>query len=226
MAKKTTIAGRRRHTEEDGYNDSDDDIYDSRSLRSPVTENPYKPNLKRTSCVSLFISGQRVPSSYSALGESSPSRLLDELAGGYPYVSFDQLLQISDIISLHVPLSAATTHLIGAAEISKVMPGVVIINTARGAVIDEGDMAVALENGHIAAVGLDVYKKEPLIDERLVKNERALRVPHLGTHTKDPSQGGVHGYGKRYPGSLRQRIVDHSPGATWPRFIDSELSSL
>lgn len=122
-------------------------------------------------------------SAWAALDESSPSRLLDELAGGYPYVSFDQLLQISDIISLHVPLSAATTHLIGAAEISKVMPGVVIINTARGAVIDEGDMAVALENGHIAAVGLDVYEKEPLIDERLVKNERALRVPHLGTHT-------------------------------------------
>lgn len=76
MAKKTTTAKRRRRAEEDGYNDSDDDIDDSRSLRSlsislsvslrsAVTESPYKPNLKRTSCVSSFIREQRVPSSYS-----------------------------------------------------------------------------------------------------------------------------------------------------------------
>lgn len=119
------------------------------------------------------------------MDESSPSGLSDELAGGCPYDSLDQLLQTSDIISLHVPLSAATTHLIDAAEIAKVKPGVVIINTARGAIIDEGAMAAALDNGYIAAVGLDVYEKEPLIDERLVKNERALLVPHLGTHTTE-----------------------------------------
>ncbi|KAF7557563.1 hypothetical protein G7Z17_g597 [Cylindrodendrum hubeiense] len=111
--------------------------------------------------------------------------LSDELADGCPYVSFDQLLQSSDIISVHVPLSAATKHLIGAAEIAKMKPGVVIINTARGAIIDEAAMATALDEGHIAAVGLDVYEREPLIDERLVKNERALLIPHLGTHTTE-----------------------------------------
>ncbi|WQF78958.1 Putative D-isomer specific 2-hydroxyacid dehydrogenase, catalytic domain-containing protein [Colletotrichum destructivum] len=109
--------------------------------------------------------------------------LSDELAAGCPYVSFDELLETSDIISVHVPLSAATKHLVGAAEIAKMRPGVVLINTARGAVIDEGAMAEALDAGHIAAVGLDVYEREPLVDERLVKNERALLVPHLGTHT-------------------------------------------
>lgn len=109
--------------------------------------------------------------------------LTDELAAGRPYVSFDALLRTSDIISVHVPLSAATTHLIGAAEIAKMKPGVVLINTARGAVIDEEAMAVALDEGRIAAVGLDVYEKEPLVNERLVQNERALLVPHLGTHT-------------------------------------------
>ncbi|KAH7157258.1 D-isomer specific 2-hydroxyacid dehydrogenase [Dactylonectria estremocensis] len=111
--------------------------------------------------------------------------LSNELAAGCPYVSFDQLLQTSDIVSLHVPLSTATKHLIGAAEIAKMKPGVVIINTARGAIIDEAAMAAALDDGHVAAVGLDVYEKEPLIDERLVKNERALLVPHLGTHTTE-----------------------------------------
>ncbi|KAH7076385.1 D-isomer specific 2-hydroxyacid dehydrogenase [Paraphoma chrysanthemicola] len=109
--------------------------------------------------------------------------LSEELALGAPYVSFDQLLAESDIISVHVPLSAATKHLIGPAEIAKMKPGVVIVNTARGAIIDEAAMAKALDEGHVAAVGLDVYEREPLIDERLVKNERALLVPHLGTHT-------------------------------------------
>ncbi|KAK2730988.1 hydroxyisocaproate dehydrogenase [Colletotrichum kahawae] len=111
--------------------------------------------------------------------------LSDELAAGTPYVSFDELLRTSDIISVHVPLSAATTHLIGPEEIAKMKPGVVIINTARGAVIDEAAMAAALDEGHVAAVGLDVYEKEPIVDERLVKNERALLVPHMGTHTHE-----------------------------------------
>lgn len=61
--------------------------------------------------------------------------------------------------------------------------GVVIVNTARGATNDEAAMAEALDTGKIAAVGLDVYECEPLVEERLLKNERALLVPHLGTHT-------------------------------------------
>ncbi|KAF6824174.1 hydroxyisocaproate dehydrogenase [Colletotrichum musicola] len=113
------------------------------------------------------------------------SPLPDDLAAGCPYVSFDTLLRTSDIISVHVPLSAATTHLISAAEIARMKPGVVIINTARGAVIDEAVMAAALDDGHVAAVGLDVYEREPEVDERLVKNERALLVPHMGTHTHE-----------------------------------------
>ncbi|KAF4925804.1 putative 2-hydroxyacid dehydrogenase [Colletotrichum viniferum] len=111
--------------------------------------------------------------------------LSDELAAGTPYVSFDELLRTSDVISVHVPLSAATTHLIGPEEIAKMKPGVVIINTARGAVIDEAAMAAALDEGNVAAVGLDVYEKEPVVDERLVKNERALLVPRMGTHTHE-----------------------------------------
>lgn len=109
--------------------------------------------------------------------------LPQDLASGAPYVSFDRLLSESDIISVHVPLSAKTKHLIGAKEIAAMKPGVVLVNTARGAIIDEAAMAVALDEGRVAAVGLDVYEREPLIDERLVRNERALLVPHLGTHT-------------------------------------------
>ena len=111
--------------------------------------------------------------------------LSESEAAGAKYVSFDQLLAESDIISLHVPLSAKTRHLLGAKEIEKMKDGVVIVNTARGAVIDEAAMAAALESGKIASVGLDVYEKEPEINESLMKNERAILVPHLGTHTTE-----------------------------------------
>ncbi len=107
------------------------------------------------------------------------TRLTDEEAGGAKYVSFDQLLSDSDIISIHVPLSKATHHLIGREQILAMKPGVVVVNTARGAIIDESALAVALDEGHIAAVGLDVYEREPEVHEGLIRNERALLVPHL-----------------------------------------------
>ncbi|OIW32821.1 hypothetical protein CONLIGDRAFT_694989 [Coniochaeta ligniaria NRRL 30616] len=111
--------------------------------------------------------------------------LPDRMTGGATYVSFDQLLSDSDIISIHVPLSKATRYLIGEKEIWAMKPGVVVVNTARGAIIDEAAMAKALDQGHVASVGLDVYEREPQIDERLMKNERALLIPHLGTHTTE-----------------------------------------
>ena len=108
-----------------------------------------------------------------------------EKTEGATYVQFDQLLSESDIISVHVPLNNSTRHLISAEDIAKMKHGVVIINTARGAVIDEAAMAQALDESRIAAVGLDVYEREPQIDKRLIENERALLTPHIGTHTTE-----------------------------------------
>jgi glyoxylate reductase len=113
------------------------------------------------------------------------NQLSESEAAGAEYVSFDQLLAESDIISLHVPLNGKTRHLIGAKEIDKMKDGVVIVNTARGAVIDEAAMAAALESGKIASVGLDVYENEPVVNGALMKNSRVLLVPHLGTHTTE-----------------------------------------
>ncbi|KAI0157377.1 putative 2-hydroxyacid dehydrogenase [Xylariaceae sp. FL1272] len=112
-------------------------------------------------------------------------QLSSEEAAGAEYVAFDKLLAESDIISVNVPLNANTKHLIGALEIARMKDGVVIVNTARGAIIDEQAMADALESGKIGAVGLDVYEHEPAINEKLMKQERALMVPHLGTHTTE-----------------------------------------
>ncbi|CAJ0552540.1 Ff.00g006180.m01.CDS01 [Fusarium sp. VM40] len=115
---------------------------------------------------------------YHNRSELSPAE-----AAGAKYVSFDKLIAESDIISINVPLNAETRHLINAEEISKMKDGVIIINTARGAIIDESALADALDSGKVASAGLDVYEHEPQINERLIKNERALLVPHLGTHT-------------------------------------------
>ncbi|PVH87194.1 hypothetical protein DL98DRAFT_556697 [Cadophora sp. DSE1049] len=111
--------------------------------------------------------------------------LSESEAAGAKYVSFDELLATSDIISVHVPLNAHTRYLVGSKEIAKMKDGVVIVNTARGAVIDEAAMAEALESGKIASVGLDVFEKEPIINEKLMKNSRAIMIPHLGTHTTE-----------------------------------------
>ncbi|KAF2971752.1 hypothetical protein GQX73_g1853 [Xylaria multiplex] len=108
-----------------------------------------------------------------------------EIEVGVEYVSYGNLLAESDIISVHVSLNASTKHLIKAEDIAKMKDGVVIVNTARGAIIDEAALADALKSGKIGAVGLDVYEKELIINGKLLKQERALLVPHLGTHTTE-----------------------------------------
>lgn len=111
--------------------------------------------------------------------------LPEDEAAGAEYVSFDKLLAESDVISVNVPLNAGTRHLIGAGEIARMKDGVVIVNTARGAIIDEAALADALESGKVGAAGLDVYEREPVVNEKLLRQERALMVPHLGTHTTE-----------------------------------------
>lgn len=99
------------------------------------------------------------------------------------YVSFEQLLRTSDIISVHLPLSDATRHLIGRKEFEMMKDGVVIVNTARGKIIDEEALVEALENGKVYAAGLDVYEHEPEIHEGLIKSNKAVLLPHVGTAT-------------------------------------------
>ncbi|KAI0389079.1 putative NAD-dependent D-isomer specific 2-hydroxyacid dehydrogenase [Xylariaceae sp. FL0594] len=116
------------------------------------------------------------------------SRLPPHLEGDAEYVSFDDLLARSDVFSLNLALNGSTRHIIGAPEIARMKKGVVIVNTARGALIDEQALADALEEGDVvSAVGLDVYEHEPEINEKLVKNPRAFLLPHVGTYTHETS---------------------------------------
>ena len=99
------------------------------------------------------------------------------------FVDFDTLLSTSDVLSLNLPLVPETRHIIGAKEFAKMKDGIVIVNTARGAVMDEAALVDALNSGKVRSAGLDVYEKEPEVHPGLLNNEHVLLVPHMGTHT-------------------------------------------
>jgi glyoxylate reductase len=94
-----------------------------------------------------------------------------------------ELLGRSDVVSLHVPLTESTHHLIGPAELALMKPSAVLVNTARGPVVDEEALADALENGTIYGAGLDVFEGEPNVNPRLLTAPRTTLLPHIGSAT-------------------------------------------
>lgn len=97
--------------------------------------------------------------------------------------SLDELVAGSDVLSLHVPGGMDTFHLIDAARLARMKPGAVLINTARGPVVDEAALVAALRERRIAAAGLDVYEEEPRVHPGLLELENAVLLPHLGSAT-------------------------------------------
>jgi glyoxylate reductase len=95
--------------------------------------------------------------------------------------SLDELLAASDVVSLHVPLSHSTRHLLDATRLALMKPSAVLVNTARGPVVDEEALAVALEEGRLFAAGLDVYEREPDVHPRLLAAPRTVLLPHVGS---------------------------------------------
>ena len=101
---------------------------------------------------------------------------------GAEYRTLNELLEESDFISIHTPLTPSTHHLIGQAEFARMKPSAVLINTARGSVIDEEALCEALRNGTIASAGLDVYEVEPLpITSKLLELPNVVALPHIGS---------------------------------------------
>jgi glyoxylate reductase len=92
-------------------------------------------------------------------------------------------LAVADVISLHCPLTAATRGLIDAAALAAMKPGAILLNTARGGIVDEDALVDALERGHLAAAGLDVFAGEPTVSPRVRASERVVLAPHLGSAT-------------------------------------------
>jgi D-3-phosphoglycerate dehydrogenase len=102
---------------------------------------------------------------------------------GVRLVSLEELLRESDFITIHLPKTPETVGLIGATELATTKRGVIIVNAARGGLVDEAALADALERGRLAGAGLDVFAEEPKVPERLVRLSNVTLLPHIGSAT-------------------------------------------
>ena len=138
-------------------------------------------------------------------------------AAGCRYVeTLEEVLRTSDFVSLHIPLLPSTRHCIGARELSLMKPTAFLINTARGAVVDEQALADAVNQGVIAGAGVDVYGTEPaVLDNPVFAAPRILCTPHSAALTPDSwarmACGAVEGcyavcQGKEWPGVANPEV--------------------
>ena len=109
----------------------------------------------------------------------------EEASLGARYVDFQTLLQQSDFVSIHVPLSSETRHLISSRELAAMKAGAFLINTARGPVVDERALLNALEKKQICGAGLDVYEHEPVLTPGLDTLDNVVLLPHMGSATQE-----------------------------------------
>lgn len=113
----------------------------------------------------------------------APEAIEQEL--GARHVPLDDLLAHADAISLHIPGGGSNRHLVDARRLSLMKPSAIIVNTARGEVIDEDALIAALSRGSIASAGLDVYRDEPMISPAFRTLENVVLLPHLGSATQE-----------------------------------------
>jgi glyoxylate reductase len=118
-----------------------------------------------------------------AYHQRNPAPAEVEVALGAERLPLEQLLASADVVSLHCPLTPETRHLIGAAELAAMKPTAVLVNAARGPIVDEAALAEALAEGRIAAAGLDVFEREPEVEPRLLGLDNVVLTPHLGSAT-------------------------------------------
>ena len=100
------------------------------------------------------------------------------------HASLDELLAQADFVVLQVPYSPATHHLIGAQQLARMKPTAILINAARGGVVDDAALIAALQRGTIQAAGLDVFENEPKLDPRFLRLKNVVLAPHIGSSTR------------------------------------------
>jgi len=129
--------------------------------------------------------GMRVHYCSRPPGDTPPSDPdLGDLADQVEQVSWPELVSRSDVLSLHIPLTAATHHLVDKAVLDAMKSDAILVNTARGPVVDEKALVAALASGVIAAAGLDVYEDEPALAPGLVDMPNTVLLPHVGSATR------------------------------------------
>lgn len=95
--------------------------------------------------------------------------------------SLEHLLKTSDVVSINLPLNKLTRHLISYREFGMMKDGAILINTARGPIVNEEALVHALNAGKLSGVGLDVYENEPVVHEGLLRSNKVVLLPHIGT---------------------------------------------
>lgn len=109
----------------------------------------------------------------------------EERALGAEWVEWETLLETSDVLSLHAPLTPATRHLLDREALRRMKPGSVLVNTARGPLVDEAALVEALREGPLAGAGLDVYEREPEVHPGLLEMDNVVLLPHVGSATRE-----------------------------------------
>jgi len=104
---------------------------------------------------------------------------------GVPQLDLPELLATSDVVTLHVPISSETRHLVGKTELRSMKPGSYLVNCARGGLVDELNLAAALRDGHLAGAALDVFEQEPLQDSPLLAAPNVILTPHVAASTQE-----------------------------------------
>ncbi len=125
---------------------------------------------------------------YLRRASSQPNTVLEQELGARA-VDFNELLQVSDFISVHLPLTPETRHMFNASAFAKMKRTAILVNTGRGPVINEDDLAAALRDGVIGGAGLDVYENEPLLARGLKELDNTVLLPHIGSATPDARNG-------------------------------------
>lgn len=133
------------------------------------------------------------------------------------HVNREELLGQADFLVLQVPYSAATHHLIGEAELKRMKRSAVLVNTARGGVVDDAALARALRDGTIRAAGLDVYENEPALNTELLKLVNVVLLPHIGSSTEDTRRAMAMTAAKNLVAAL---TGNHPPNLLNPEAVD------
>lgn len=133
------------------------------------------------------------------------------------------LLAESDVVSLHVPKNAETTGMIGPDEIAAMKPGVVIVNAARGGIVDETALLEALKSGHVAAAGIDTWTAEPMTDNPFAGLEQVVMTPHIGASTDEAQQRIGETIAEEVPKALAGGIVESPVNMPQIRVLEGDL---
>ncbi len=112
-----------------------------------------------------------------------PQNMEEEL--GVEYMELDDLVSIADVVSLHLPLTEETRHLIDKSILEKMKEGSILINAARGGIVDEDALYEALQSGKLYGAALDVYEVEPLKESKLFELDNVVLTPHIGAQTRE-----------------------------------------